>query len=129
MYKKHLNKNNHLKKVFNKHNMLISYSCTANIKSIVKAHNNNFFKKKKQNESYCNCVGSCKYTLKEVSKKNYVKATLISEFETRFYIGLWSTQFRFSYAIKSLLDVAYMKVALSFQSIFVKRKNIDHIIT
>ena len=46
MYKKHLNKNNHLKKVFNKHNMLISYSCTANIKSIVKAHNNNFLKRK-----------------------------------------------------------------------------------
>ena len=79
---------------------MISYSCTANIEIITKAHNNNMLNNKKQKESYYNCAGSCKYPLKGGnywSEKIVSKATVISELETRFYIGLCSTQFIFRY--------------------------------
>ena len=39
LVKKHFNKRNPLSKIFNKHNMRISYSCTASIERIIKAHN------------------------------------------------------------------------------------------
>ena len=73
--------------MFNKHNIRISYSCTANIESIIKAHNHKIRNTKKQNKSYCNCDGSCEYPLKGdyCRSENFVyKATGISELVTRF---------------------------------------------
>ena len=43
--------------------MRISYSCTANLEKIIKAHNQEVLNKKKTNEGQCNCAGSCKYPL------------------------------------------------------------------
>ena len=44
--------------------MSIINSCTANMETIIKAHKNKVLNIKKQNESYCNCAGRYKYTLK-----------------------------------------------------------------
>ena len=48
-----------------------------------------------------NCVGGCKYDLKGCnccSENIIYKATVNSDLEKKFYIGLCSTQFRFRYA-------------------------------
>ena len=85
----------------NRHKMQISYACTANLQRIIKAHNQKMLNKTTKTESQCNCAGSCKYPLKEGNCriKNIVyKATVNSDLETRFYIGLCSTQFRFRWA-------------------------------
>ena len=39
LVKKHFNKNNPLSKIFNKHNMRVSYSCMANLERLIKLHN------------------------------------------------------------------------------------------
>ena len=39
LVKKNFNKHNPLTKIVNRHNMRISYSCTANLERIIKAHN------------------------------------------------------------------------------------------
>ena len=39
LVKKHFNENNPLSKIFNRHNMRISYSCTANLERLIKSHN------------------------------------------------------------------------------------------
>ena len=131
LVKKHFNKRNPLSKIFNKHNMRISYSCTASIERIIKAHNQKVLNQKKQNESQCKCAGSCKYPLKggNCRSMNIVyKATVNSEHETKFYIGLCSTQFRFRYANhkKSFKYGSYENdTELSKYICSLKRKNID----
>ena len=101
LVKKHFNKQNPLTKIFNKHNMQISYSCTANLENIIKAHNQKILNQNSGIQSQCGCAGSCKYNLKggNCRSENIVyRATVNSGVETRFYVGLCSTQFRFRYA-------------------------------
>merc|ERR1712240_404487 len=64
LVKKHFNKQNPLTKIFNKHNMRISYSCTANIENIIKAHNQKILRQNSGVRSQCGCAGGCKYPLK-----------------------------------------------------------------
>ena len=71
--------------------MRISYLCRENIKIIIKAQNNQILNKIKQNETYCNCAGSCKYPLKGGNCRSENKPTVIFELETKFYINLCST--------------------------------------
>ena len=81
--------------------MRISYSCTANLENIIKAHNQKILNQNSGIQSECGCAGSCKYNLKggNCRSENIVyKATVNSGVETRFYVGLCSTQFRFRYA-------------------------------
>ena len=47
------------------------------------------------------------------------KATVNSEHETKFYIGWFSTQFRYAKHKKIILNEAYMKMILSFQSMVI----------
>ena len=47
--------------------MQISYSCTANLERIIKAHNQKVLNKITKTESQCKCAGSCKYPLKGVT--------------------------------------------------------------
>ena len=81
--------------------MQISYSCTVNLENIIKAHNQKILSQNSGIRSQCGCAGGCKYPLKggNCRSENLVyKATVNSGVETRFYIGLCSTQFRFRYA-------------------------------
>ena len=53
---KHFSGNHKFKKIFNKNNLKVSYSCMRNIKSIVSAHNRKVLTEESQeNERKCNC--------------------------------------------------------------------------
>ena len=101
LVKKHFNKNNPLSNIFNKHNMRVSYSCMANLERLIKLHNQKILNRSNLIQNQCNCFGGCKYDLKggHCRSKNIIyKATVNSDFEKKFYIGLCSTQLRFRYA-------------------------------
>ena len=65
LVKKHFNKQNPLTKIFNKHNMRISYSCTANLENIIKAHNQKILSQNSGIRSQCGCAGGCKTTFRK----------------------------------------------------------------
>ena len=44
--------------------MGIVYSCTANLKRLVKSHNNKILNKNNLIQNQCSCTGGCKYDLK-----------------------------------------------------------------
>ena len=78
--------------------MRISYPCTANIENTIKVHNQKIFRQNSGVRGQCGCACGCKHPLKggNCRSKNIVyRATVKSGAETRFYIGLCSTQFRF----------------------------------
>ena len=135
LVKKHFNKNNPLSKIFNKHNMRVSYSCMANLERLIKSHNQKILNKSNSIQDQCNCVGGCKYDLKggNCRSENIIyKATVNSDLEKKFYIGLCSTQFRFRYANhkKSFKGGVYEnETELSKYVCGLKRKNIDFKIT
>ena len=53
---KHFSENRKFKKIFNRNNLKVSYSCMRNIKSIVSAHNRKVLTEESQeNERKCNC--------------------------------------------------------------------------
>ena len=62
LVKKHFNKQNPLTKIFNRHNMRISYSCTANLERIIKAHNQKVLNKDIKTKGQF--AGGCKYPLR-----------------------------------------------------------------
>ena len=73
----------------------------ANLDRIIKGHNQKVLNKDTKTECQCGCAGSCKYPLRggNCRTENIVyKATVNSNLETRFYVGLCSTQLRFRYA-------------------------------
>ena len=135
LVKKHFNKNNPLSKIFNKHNMRISYSCMANLERLIKSHNQRILNKSNSIKNQCNCAGGCKYNLKggNCRSENIIyKATVNSDLEKKFYIGLCSTQFRFRYANhkKSFKGGVYEnETELSKYVCGLKRKNIDFKLT
>ena len=135
LVKKHFNENNPLSKIFNRHNMRISYSCTANLERLIKSHNQKILSKIDQTEIKCNCAGGCKYNLKggNCRSDNIIyKATVNSDLEKKFYIGLCSTQFRFRYANhkKSFKGGVYEnETELSKYVCDLNRRNIDFKIT
>ena len=83
-------------------------------------------------EIQSNCAGSCKYLLKggNCRMENIIyKATVNSDLETGFYIGLCSTQFRFRYANhkKSFKGGVYEnETELSKYICSLKCRDIDH---
>ena len=88
--------------------------------------------KNEKTESQCNCGGSFKYLLKGANcrTENIVyRTTVNSVLETRFYIGLCLTQFRFIYANhkKYFIGGVYENdIELSKYVCSLKRRNIDH---
>ena len=115
--------------------MRISYSCTANLERLIKSHNQKILSKIDQTEIKCNCAGGCKYNLKggNCRSDNIIyKATVNSDLEKKFYIGLCSTQFRFRYANhkKSFKGGVYEnETELSKYVCDLNRRNIDFKIT
>ena len=113
-------------------NMRIGYLCTTNLERTIKAHDQKVLNKNTKNDCPCKCAGSCKYPLKgsNCRTENIVyRATVNSDFETRFYIGLCSTQVRFRYANhkKSFKDGVYENdPELSKYICSLKRRDIDH---
>ena len=122
LLKKHFSKNNSLSKIFNRHNMRISYLCTANLERLIKSNNQKILNKSNLIQNQCNCVSGCNYTFKGggCRLENIIyKAIVNSDLEKKFYIGLCSTRFRFWYAKhKNYLNVVYTRMRMSFQSTF-----------
>ena len=83
--------------MFNKDNMLIIYSCMANLERLIKSHNQKILNKSNLIQNQCNCVVGCKCDLKggNCRSENIIyKATVNSDLKKKLYIGLCSTQFR-----------------------------------
>ena len=56
LIQKHFPSNNKYHKIFYKNNVKISYSCMANIKSIINKHNKEVITEKKTEAAKCNCI-------------------------------------------------------------------------
>ena len=93
---------NHLKKLFIKNNVKVSYSCSENIGSIIKAHNTKISSPPKPETPTSNCrrknecpldgncrkssvIYKCEVTTPEFPKKVYIGLTE-KEFKTRYYV-------------------------------------------
>ena len=91
---KHFPKTNELHKIFNRNTMKVSYSCTKNVKTIIKGHNSKLLQGKKQNINEgkkCNCQISKKH-LCPMKKDGCHKFNVIYEAKTnetppKIYIG------------------------------------------
>ena len=115
--------------------MQISYSCMANLERLIKSHNQKILNKSNLIQNQCNCAGGRKYDFKggNCCLENIIyKTTFNSDLERKFYISLWSTQFRFQYAIheKSFKGGVYLnETEISKYVCSLKHKSIDFTIT
>ena len=99
-----------LHKLFNRHTVKLSYSCTPNMKTLIKAHNTKVLSKKKQenmaqnNERrhseqtppLCNCQrrNECPLQGKCQTKSVVYRATVTTENNTKTYIGSTEKTFK-----------------------------------
>ena len=99
LVKKHFGKSNPLSKIFNKNNMRISYSCMANMKQYINAHNRRILQGNKNSQEIpCNCRKAC--PLDGIGcRSNHVvyKATVTSEDGEKYYVGSAATEFKERY--------------------------------
>ena len=92
---KHFPKDNPLHKIFNKNNLKVSYSCTANMDRIIDSHNKKILSEKNErsDETKCNCRTRSKCPLENnCNQENTIyMATVSTTKETnddkKFYIG------------------------------------------
>lgn len=97
LVKKHFSKDNPLSKIFNRHNMRISYSRMENMKEIVSAHNKKILNHKTRDDTLpCNCKHQkCPMSQGSCRQKNIVyQATVESNSGTANYIGLTAMEFK-----------------------------------
>ena len=81
LIEKHFNKENPLKKIFNRNTINISYSCMQNIGTIINGHNRKILQKKKEqktNTKTCNCATKFECPLKD-SKRSCRTESVIYE--------------------------------------------------
>ena len=112
LIKKHFNQSDHLKKLFNKNNIKVSYSCTQNIGAIIKNHNAKVSLTPKEETPPCNCrrkedcplTGECRKA--SVIYKCTVSAPALPK---KVYIGLTEKEFktRWSNHKQSLNNLKY----------------------
>ena len=97
---KHFTSDNDLKKVFNRNNVKVSYSCTQNIGSIIKSHNKKVLSQANDETEDCNCRGNMTCPLDgncQISSVIY-KCIVTGENQPRkVYIGLTERTFKERY--------------------------------
>ena len=71
-YTLHFLRSNKLYKVFNRNIVKVSYCCTKNVSSIVKAHNKNVTNEKITPKDQCYCKNKNDYTLDGNCQTNYI---------------------------------------------------------
>ena len=94
---KHFSKSPHLKKLFNKNNIKVSYSCTENIGTFIQRHNAKISSQPKDTTSTCNCRrkndcplnGEC-----QTSSVIYKCIVTAPDVPTKAYIGLTEKEFK-----------------------------------
>ena len=103
LVKKHFDKRNPLRKIFNKSSMRVSYCCMGNIGSIIKAHNAKVLRKDDKNtDAPCDCrrKEECPFKNKGVSCQAtslVYRAEVKTKNSTKFYIGLSEPPFKLRY--------------------------------
>ena len=92
--------NHKLRKLFNRNNLKLSYSCTPNIKQIINGHNKilrqNTPSEEKITPKPCNCRKANNCTLKGecLVKEVVYQATITTAEGTETYVGLTATEFK-----------------------------------
>ena len=129
---RHFPENNRLHKIFNKHNVKVSYGCMPSIGSKINAHNKAILGSSKPLErGGCNCNNrdDCPLDGECLSKNVLYEATITSSipnYGEKIYIGISEPSFkeRFANHKKSFNKVKYSKeTALSKEVWRIKEKN------
>ena len=91
LIEKHFTVENNLRKIFNKNNVKVSYSCTENVKSIINTHNRKLTSLKPKETPPCNCRKKSNCPLPgKCREKSIVYKCEVScpNLPTKVYIGL-----------------------------------------
>ena len=100
---KHFPKNHRYNKIFNKNNIKVSYSCTDNLQTIIKKHNQKILETSKtpSMENNCNCRGKNHCPLKNncLTSSVVYNANVTTESDTigKNYVGLTEGPFKQRY--------------------------------
>ena len=111
LIQKHFN-SGHLKQLFNKNNMKMSYSCTQNIASIIKSHNTKISTTLATETEACNCRIKREYPLDgncQTPSVIYKCQVTAPDLPTKVYIGLTEKSFktRFNSHMQSMSCLLY----------------------
>ena len=138
---KHFPHNNKLHKIFNRHTVRVSYSCSENMKCFINRHNKTILKKhdkqnstKRTNDSrLCNCRNHNQCPMQgNCLQANVVykaEITTTDNNETKTYIGVTANEFkiRFRNHTKSINNIKYQnETELSKHIWQLKRSNRPH---
>ena len=105
LVKKHFNKDHRYKKIFNKNNIKVSYSCVENMGQIIKKHNKKILQNKKDDtEQKCNCKNRLECPLENncLAQNIIYQATVTANDKEAHYIGLTERTFKDSFYKHSL---------------------------
>ena len=93
--------NHKLRKLFNRNNLKLSYSCTPNIKQIIDGHNKKILRQNTPSEEKitpkpCNCrkANNCPLKGECLVKEVVYQATITTAEGTETYVGLTATEFK-----------------------------------
>ena len=131
LIKKHFPKHHKLHKIFNSNTIKLSYSCTTNMKNIIKQHNAKLLKKETEEEvKLCNCKNkeNCPLNGKCQIKNIVYKASVTSDEDQKLYYGTSEGEFksRFNNHTKSFRNRRYINdTELSKHVWYLKDNNID----
>ena len=104
LIEKHFPNHHKYRKLFNKNNLKVSYSCMNNLKSLINGHNKFILNEDKdQRTKKCNCVNKNECPLgNECQTSNIVYKAELScnnpNYQTKAYIGISATTFKQCYA-------------------------------
>ena len=100
LVRKHFHKRHPYRKIFNSYTIKLSYSCTPNVKNLIKQHNTSIMKSNPEtNKSACNCrtKDNCTLDWKCLSECIVYEATVLSTNQTKVYFGTAEGSFRSRY--------------------------------
>ena len=99
---KHFPKHHRYQKIFNRHNVRLSYSCTQNMETIISSHNKKLLRERPSNtpESPCNCRvrTTCPLDRQCLTPAIVYQAHLRTENQSERYIGSTEPRWKNRYA-------------------------------
>ena len=103
LVQKHFHKRHRYRKIFNNNTIKLSYSCTPNVKYLIKQHNSGIMKsetntnKKKKRDCNCRNKNSCPLDGKCLVECMVYEATVSTTNQTNTYFGLAEGSFKSRY--------------------------------
>ena len=100
LIKKHFPKHHKFNKIFNTNTIKLSYSCTTNMKNLIKQHNSKILSEAKTHqEKSCNCrnKSNCPLNRNCQVKTIVYKATVTTQDNYRIYYGTSEGEFKTRY--------------------------------